>query len=361
MLEAFLTILDGRQAEETVWTADVSYWITGQKHAGLAPPAWDTEAGYLELHSELGCMPYYWYADFWLGRPVYDGVEESMDSRGDRTIREWRTPVGTLRQESLFSRDSVSEAITKYAVETEDDLKVLLHVLEHRRLEPACLGDYRRRMELWAEYDGFPGIALPRSPLPCFFVEWAGVQNGVFLMADRPQLVRQVFDLMQAQEESILDATCEHAPPLVHFADNLTGETFAGFFEEHMAERYRHRLGRLHEAGIRSAVHLDGTVDGLLGKLAAVGFDAVEALTPAPVGDVSVEDMRALAGSDTLILWGGIPGAMFAPPYTWKQMRAHVEKLLEAWGAAPFVVGVGDQVPPNGDISMCRKISDMLG
>ena len=67
-----------------------------------------------------------------------------------------------------------------------------------------------------------------------------------------------------------------------------------------------------------------------------------------------------MAGSDSVILWGGLPGVMFAPPYTWKDMEAHVEKLVAAWQGTPFVVGVADQVPPDGDIGMVKRISEFL-
>ena len=91
-----------------------------------------------------------------------------------------------------------------------------------------------------------------------------------------------------------------------------------------------------------------------------MGFDAVEAITPAPVGDVAVEETRSVSGSDRLILWGGVPGAMFAPPFTWSDMEAHVAGVLEHWGRGPFVLGVADQVPPNGDIDFCRQIGEMV-
>jgi len=68
-----------------------------------------------------------------------------------------------------------------------------------------------------------------------------------------------------------------------------------------------------------------------------------------------------LADSQTVILWGGVPGVMFAPPYTWPQMRAHVERLLASWGDRPFVMGVADQVPPDGNIEFCRRIADLAG
>ena len=112
----------------------------------------------------------------------------------------------------------------------------------------------------------------------------------------------------------------------------------------------------MHAAGVKCAVHLDGTVKGLLPKLVRSGFDAIEALTPKPAGDLDIEEIRDLAASDTVILWGGVPGVMFAPPYTWEQMEAHVRRLLDCWQGRPFVMGVADQVPPDGNIEFCRKI-----
>ena len=128
-----------------------------------------------------------------------------------------------------------------------------------------------------------------------------------------------------------------------------------------MAGPHARRLRPLHAAGVKVAVHLDGTVRGLLPKLAANGFDAVEALTPAPAGDVTLDEMPQVAGSRTVILWGGIPGVMFAPPYTWRDMEAHAQRLLACWGRHPFIMSTADQVPPDGDIDFCRRIAEMVG
>jgi hypothetical protein len=91
------------------------------------------------------------------------------------------------------------------------------------------------------------------------------------------------------------------------------------------------------------------------------GFDVVEALTPQPGGDLTPEEMLKLAGDSPVILWGGVPGILFAPPYTWEDIQAHVQNLVRSWKGHPFVVGVADQVPPNGEIEFCRRIADMLG
>ena len=44
------------------------------------------------------------------------------------------------------------------------------------------------------------------------------------------------------------------------------------------------------------------------------GVDRVQSLTPAPVGDVPVEKLREVAGTEHT-LWGGLPGAYFSYLY----------------------------------------------
>ena len=360
MRDSFLKLLRGERPDRVVWTGDLTYWTGAHCDAGDGDPRWQAEAGHLQLCQDLGMMPYFWYGESGVAKPVYDGVEMSRHTRGRRRETRWKTSVGELSQQAVFVDGSWSEAPARYAVNGADDLKVLLHILEHRRLEPTGLEAYWARWDRWAPYDGVPLLCMPRSPLPALFTEWAGVVNTVYLMADCPELVGEVLDLMEQQEAPIVDAVCELAPPVIHFPDNLSSENLTSFFSSEMAGRYRRRLEELHAANVSCAVHLDGTVGGLLPRLAAVGFDAVEALTPHPVGDVSVQAMRQTAGSDDVILWGGVPGAMFAPPFTWDDMQQHVEALLQSWAGEPFVVGTADQVPPNGDLEMCRKISAML-
>jgi hypothetical protein len=99
---------------------------------------------------------------------------------------------------------------------------------------------------------------------------------------------------------------------------------------------------------------------GILPKLIESGFDAIEALTPKPAGDLQVTEIRELAGSRKAILWGGVPGVMFAPPFTWEQMEEHIKNLLDGWRTAPFIMGVADQVPPDGNIEYCKRISELI-
>jgi hypothetical protein len=361
MLTAFNKLLQGSLSDTIIWTADLTYWMSGQYCNGTADPAWDTEEGYLAFHHDIGVMPYYYYQKFWTGSVEYSSEINIQSKKVNRSTHTTiTTPFGELEEVSLYLPESCSDGIVKHFIENKNDLDILRYLIGNRKLKPTHLDDHSERRKIWEQYDGYPCLGLPRSPLTSFFYEWAGLENGIYLLADYEDEIREIFTMMEEQEKPVIDAICNLSPPLVHFPDNLSSENIAGLYDEWMLPTHKRRLERLHNAGIAAAVHLDGTIRGLLPKLSMAGFDAIEALTPMPVGDVSVEDMRIVAGNDDVILWGGVPGAMFAPPFTWKDMEKHIEQLLSAWHGSRFIIGVADQVPPDGDITFCRKIADML-
>ncbi|MCK4982381.1 MAG: hypothetical protein KAS17_05630 [Victivallaceae bacterium] len=74
--------------------------------------------------------------------------------------------MGILREESAFMPESCCRGITQHMVTAPEDIDVLLYILEHRKLSPSNLDDYRSRAEMWKPYDGMPCPVLPcQDPL----------------------------------------------------------------------------------------------------------------------------------------------------------------------------------------------------
>jgi hypothetical protein len=352
--ERFLAAVGGDASAPPVLVPDLSYWLT----AHPLPEGTDVTAA-LGFHRQLGVMPYYVYGAALCYLSFPDGPARTMEEGGGRSVTIWETPLGPLRKETTRLPASVTQAITAYPVQTPDDLRRLTAMYASARVVRLPLESFRERARLIADYDGYALLAVPRSPVPALMTDWAGVMNGVVLLADAPELCREFFAAVARLCLEAVDVLCEEAPTLVHVCDNLTSDVYTPYFDAYMAAHYREVLARLHGAGIRVATHLDGTVRGLLPRLSEVGFDVIEALTPAPVGDASAAEMRALAGPAT-VLWGGLPGAMFAPPWTWEQFRAHVVEVLDAWRGTPFILGIADQLPPDGDIEFVRRTAELL-
>ena len=159
----------------------------------------------------------------------------------------------------------------------------------------------------------------------------------IYLIADEPAAVADTLAIIDRANDAAFDCVMAGPAELLHFCDNLDSGNCASYFETHMAEYYRRRLGQLHAAGKVAAVHLDGAVRGLLPRLAACGFDGIESITPAPVGDVEIEDLRRVAGNEQTILW-----------------------LDALWPAGRLVVASADQVPPDGDVDFCRVVAETI-
>ena len=77
---------------------------------------------------------------------------------------------------------------------------------------------------------------------------------------------------------------------------------------------YKSRIKQLHKAGKYVGVQIDGTLTSFLPLPEECRFDVAKAVTPYPVGGVKSFDLRKMSG-DNIMIWGGLPGAMFTAHY----------------------------------------------
>jgi uroporphyrinogen-III decarboxylase len=188
-----------------------------------------------------------------------------------------------------------------------------------------------------------------------------GVTATVYALADEPSLVERAVEAMAATDDPYYEIAGRSKAPVAYIGENLTSEVVSpALFDRFYAPYYRRRSDQLHEAGKPVYVHIDGTLRGLLPRLAATGIDCAQSLTPAPVGDVAIEDLRGVAGPG-IILWGGVPGVYFSPQYPEHQLRESVRRCLVNYrDDGAFMLCVADQVPPDADIDRVRRVSELV-
>lgn len=357
--ERLLAPFGGQKPDRPAWVADLSYWYDGQQKAGTLDPVYAGADGLLRLHADLGVSCYY---SHWvmLYEAQYDRVAVETEERDGVRKRRWRAPAGELVETLTYLPESFCWAHTEYPVKKTADLAIVRDIAERTRYQ-ACPSSRFSDMERRLGEAGVPLVPIPRSPLPALLTDWCGVETGAFLLMDEPAAAAAAMRSITAANESAFAALAAGPAFLLHFCDNLDSRTSTPFFEDYMQEYYEQRLAQLHAAGKVAVVHLDGGVRGLLGKLAACGFDAIEAVTPAPVGDVRIDELRELVGNARTVIWGGIPGVMFCPPWTDDNIRCQTQQVLDHLaGEGRLVVGSADQVPPDGNIAFCRSIAQTI-
>ncbi len=355
--ERMRAVLHGRKPDVMAWYGDLTYWYGAHQKIGDLPERWRGERGIGKIHQEYNIGEYVGGA---LASETVEGEKvrrEEITENGISTVN-WHTPVGILTQHSEYSETSFSWGITEHFVKSIDDLKIVRYIMENRSYIPrpewitkviAEYGDY-----------GLPHLAVPGSPLTELNKTWAGVMELAFMIMDDPAEINKTLQAMDESQCRLLDSIAGTPGETTMICENLSGETMGGYFDDYLRDYLTRCTDQLHSYNQKVMIHIDGTLHGALDKIACTGVDCVDAITPKPVGDARIDELRSMAGPDIIII-GGVPGAMFAPPFTKKDMEKHIMELIRVHkDSGKFIFGVSDQVPPDGDITMVKMISDLV-
>jgi hypothetical protein len=291
---------------------------------------------------------------------VYDdGVTEEVTVQDDLFIYALTTPRGRLEEHRRFSPISYSWPIEQRLIQTLEDLALVRFAMARRR----CVPRYER-YQAWAE--ATDGLGLPFAcsgycGLGYLVSRYMGVAETYYALRDAPAEVEETIVTVNEAKLREIDVLAASPSPVVFFSDNLSSDTQPPpFFQRYSAPFYREMCRRAHAAGKWVSVHLDGLLHGLLGPLAECGVDCIDAVTPAPLGDLTPEQCRAEAGPN-LILWGGLPATVWDPRVREEDFAAAVRRWLDLRHVSPrLVLAPGDQVPPGTERRRIERVVELV-
>ncbi len=357
--ERLTAVLAGEMPDAVPWFTDLTYWHHGKFEDGDLPEKYHGADGLMQLHRDLGVGVYL----FTPSLVKTDYASDDFRWEGERIDDEYSrivvtSPEGNLEGMSKACPTSYSSAILEYPVKTPDDLRVVRSWYEAMRFTP----NYDE-VVAWDESlagDGFGMPLIPRTPLGTLAAQWAGVMNLTYIAADAPDEFEETLEAMRRCEDDMYRIYADSPCPALEIGENLSAEAMGGMWRRYSRDYYRERCDMLHAAGKKIGCHIDGTLGRLLGDLAEVGIDFPESVVPAPVGDLTLEEIRDCVQPDTIV-WGCIPSAMFAEPFDSDWVLDFAREAVDVLGRNGNLVMAGaDQVPPNGDIELVRKIGDLL-
>lgn len=342
--------------DRPAWTVDLGYYNAAMAAQGKADARYAGLDGRLRQEEELGADPYFSFASAPYRIEWGQAAVESRRSP-EEIVTTWRLGTAELTGVKRWMPESFCWAVSKHPVENERDLAVLLRTIRAMRVTPAV--EKHRAVQEQCGERALPICPLPRGPIPALIAEWCGLMTASYLSADAPDLFEEVLRAFEDSTDDLITALADYGPVVVHFCDNISGECVSSFWDKWMAPLYERRLRILRQAGVVCVIHNDGTVRSALPRIVAAGFDGAEALTPAPVGDATVAELRTLAGREDFILWGMVPGAAFAPAWTDRCFKDYLRETL-ATVKGPFIFGSADQIPPDGDLRRVRTVAELL-
>ena len=347
--ENLFAALAGKPHDDIPFFADLSWHYAAMEAQNRLDVRYQGPDGYLRYHTDLG-VGVCFYAPF-LWQTEYTDVKVTVKESNGRRTMTYTTTKGELRQIDDYIPGANTYGIREHFIKNIEDLRIMTYIAEDAR-HTANFAPYLETAALWEDR----GVAVAMapvcvSPLQSMLTRWAGVESTYEILADDGDEAMELFKRISTADDPIYKILADSPAGYIEFPENLSSEITGVYnFKKYNAPIYKERIDLLQKAGKYVGIHIDGTLRGCLELLAECGFDAAESVTPAPTGDISLDALRTKAGD--IVIWGGIPGALFSPLFVEDVFKKHIDDIIHNFGQdTRFVLGVADQVPPDGLLS----------
>ena len=356
--ERALSILAGRQPDAVPWFGDLDYFATSLIKRGLKPTDFKASSAYIDWHRDLGIG--YYLQGYWPFHSIIENCQVKEWTEGESRYKQVETPHGTLRECWQWLPASFAEAPQEHLVKSAADLPAYRHMIDNTRYEPDYDFAHTRLRQV-----GDAGVVLcylPKSPLMQLVALDAGLMTVVELFSDATDEFEQVLDSLRKSHDMAAQIALESPAEVLMIPENLSSECIGPkWYDAYMRDYEATWAERIAQAGKYSCIHLDGSLKGLLRQVCSIGLTFIEALTPCPVGDLAVEDWAGWIGGSKTVLWGGLPGSYFTDKVSDAEFDRHVKSVLQVMRSEPrYVLGVADQVPPDGLERRLRRVSELI-
>lgn len=356
--ERVLKVLNNEKPDQVPWFGDLDYWASALIRQGEKPEGFAGSADYIEWHRELDVG--FYLQGFFPLETILENVEEKNWHEGNLRFREIVTSRGTLRESWKYLPDSFTEAPVEHLVKSAADLPAYRELYENTRFEPSY--DYAHERLKQIRDQGLLICYMPKSPLMHLVALEAGIMAVACMEYDAPDEFAHTLDVMKKCFDQAAQIAVESPADALMIPENLSAEMVGPrLFEKYMRSYQEEWIAKSKEAGKYTLIHMDGTLKGLLKEEASTGVTIIEAMTPSPVGDLPIDKWADESGNSSTVLWGGIPGSYFTPKVTEDEFERHIKHVLSVMRTSPrYVLGVADQVPPDGLEQRVRRVAELV-
>jgi hypothetical protein len=294
--------------------------------------------------------------------PNVDVIEREAWESGQRSIhRTFRTPVGDVTEKRRIEAGYGSQWIVEYLIRQPDDYRVVEFMVRDTRL----VENYDAIVEL-EEGLGGDGLALAwatRSPYQQMYIELMGIERLALDRADGLAEFESLREALEEQHEAIYSMAAASPATLVWCPDNLTDFVAGGeVFQSYYVPYYNRFARTLHQGGKIMVAHMDGRLGSLAAAIGDTEIDVIEAFTPPPMGDLSIE--RAKDAWPDKVVWANFPGSVFMLE-TEEISKFTADLLRTAMPGGRFLLGVTENIPREvrnqSLLAMADGIADYLG
>lgn len=347
----------GRSNAMIIWQPRIGCWWQDRKWDGRGVGRY--EGGSMaDMYRSLGCSDRLYHFNGCYGCKESPKVARRAERLDDyRTAHIAETPVGTVSQIVRRTDNSWAQIVEKEWIETPEDMKVFTWMAE--RSEWFWNQEHFDNLKKDLGDLGAPTAFMPRVNVQHLYIDSMGVEAAVYAIYEWGSTVDDYFKVLHQSHMQLIDVINASPIEIINFGDNLHCSTLSpALYEEYVLPAYIERCDKLHEAGKFISSHWDGEVKALLKFAKVSGLDAIEAITPEPQGDVTLEEVKGALG-DQVFLLDGIPAVYFDEIFPVEVLEECTHRLIELF-APKLVLGISDEMSSMGDIERIRIVGKIV-
>lgn len=375
--ELIFKIYQRKQIDRTIFQPRLMLWYNGNyvsqknpqvlKNSPLnidisrrnenVPPEWIGK-NIVEIHKELDASIRYTGETMGLGYFYHNTqknakiIRKSENLEDGSIITKIETPIGTV-----FEKRRHGYTLEKM-IKQPEDFKTVKYLIEQ---DEFCYNPflYEAALEELGEL-GVPQTYYFRSPYQRCVLEFLGFERTTLFLRRYQNLMDDFMQFLEEWDKKAYKTIINSDLQILNFGENIDCNLSPPRqFEKYLLPYYQERVKWLKNAPIPKFchAHFDGHVKDLLPYLADLPFDGIEALTPEPQGDVTLEELRDSIGNK--ILLDGIPATLFMHEFPESKLIECVNKILEYF-CPNLILGISDELPGNTDGRRLKTVSEIV-
>lgn len=356
--ELNLAIFEGT-AEGVLWQPRLETWIGHHMTYGTLPERF-RGMNNLEIYDVLGCSIRYAASAGIEGYEDCDDIVRTSEQQSNNTISKIKTPVGELRivYQDIWKDDRrVNQRIVDFPVKTIDALRVVTYLVncQQYRANPEAFRNAADRVGHRAE----PTIFLSSSGFTELIKNWCGLLDTYYLLYDHPAEVETYLEACARRDDRLIDVAMELPCRIFNLGDHATNEfTPPPILKKYLMPRWQKIADRLHSEDRFVHTHWDGNSRLMLPYLRETRLDAVESLTPEPMGDMTLEMIKEAVGDEMVVL-DLLPAIDFLSYRPLNEVLEFTRRVLDMF-APRLILGISDEISQIGEIEKVEAISELV-
>ncbi|MGI5957809.1 MAG: uroporphyrinogen decarboxylase family protein [Massiliimalia sp.] len=292
--------------------------------------------------------------------PTYQTIYKNLSYEEQKSPEEWtrffHTPVGDLTE--ISRSKGHTHYIAKHLITSYEDLKTFLYVLKNTEYQPDFAYFIKRDHEIGE--DGMATPTAPYTPIQAFLQHLIGVENTVYFLADYPDLMDEILELLHERNKEAYKIIRDCPTPVIFaYEDTSTTVMSRWMYEKYCSKQIDEYADIIHNSGKIFITHMCGKLKGFADLVKAGKQDGVDSLCPPTTGDFWAHEARACWGEEKVII-GGLEPPILVRLTEEETIRYTVRVINQMAPGNSFILSSGDAVSYGTPIENLLAITRLI-